>query len=266
MLTSTPAKPGFFAGIGCFLRGFRLINTAGLRRFVVIPLGINIVLFVLAIWFGISWVDAQIERLDIFITENTAAVMPWLANLAEWLKWILIPLATLVMLAILFYSFGLLANLIAAPFNGLLAQRVEDHLAGNHPDRDDSMPGIIGDIGAAFLSEFRKLFYFSVRAIPLLVLFIIPGVNIAAGLLWFLFSAWMSAIEYSDYPMGNHRVRFPDQKQTLKGNKPFALGFGTAAMTATMIPILNFTAMPVAVAGATAMWTGYWKDNMDAAD
>ncbi len=256
-------KPGFFTGIGCFLRGFRLISTAGLRRFVVIPLGINIALFSLAIWFGLSWIDNQIDRLGIFITESTAAFMPGLANLTEWLKWILIPLAILVILAMIFYTFTILANLIAAPFNGLLAKKVEDHLTGSRSDEGSGMTDTIRDIGGSFLSEFKKLFYFLVRAIPLLVLFTIPGINIAAGLLWFIFSAWMLAIEYGDYPMGNHSIHFTGQKQVLQGSKFFALGFGTATLIATMIPILNFIAMPVAVAGATTMWTDYWKGNMD---
>ncbi len=255
-------KPGFWAGIQYFLHGFSLINTAGLRRFVVIPLGINIILFSLAIWFGISWVDTQIDQLEIFIIENTAGSMQWLASLAEWLKWIFIPLATLVMLAIMFYTFSLLANLIAAPFNGLLAKKIEDHLTGMQSSGNGSMPDAIKDISGSFLSELRKLLYFLTRAIPLLILFIIPGVNIVAGFLWFIFSAWMLTIEYSDYSMGNHSVRFTDQRQVLKGNKFFALGFGTATMIATMIPILNFIAMPVAVAGSTAMWINYWKDSI----
>ena len=63
----------------------------------------------------------------------------------------------------------------------------------------------------------------------------------------------MLSIEYSDYPMGNHAMRFPDQRLTLKSNRMFALGFGCGTTAATMIPIINFFAMPVAVAGATAM-------------
>ncbi|MEZ5582290.1 MAG: hypothetical protein R3F37_05475 [Candidatus Competibacteraceae bacterium] len=43
---------------------------------------------------------------------------------------------------------------------------------------------------------------------PLLVLFVIPGVNVIAPLLWLVFGAWMLALQYADYPMGNHGLRF----------------------------------------------------------
>ncbi len=255
-------KPGFLAGAQYFLRGISLINTPGLRRFVIIPLSINIILFSLAIWFGIYWVDAQIDELEQFISENTPASLQWLADLAEWLKWILIPLAILVMLAIMFYTFALLANLIAAPFNSLLADQIEAHLTGSQHSGNSSALYIVKDIGPSLLSELRKLLYFLIRAIPLLMLFIIPALNIVAGLLWFIFSAWMLVIEYNDYPMGNHSIRFPDQRQALKSNRFFALGFGATTMAATMIPIINFITMPAAVAGSTAMWVDYWKDNI----
>ncbi len=255
-------KPGFIAGINYFLRGFKLIRAAGVRRFVIIPLTINIILFSGAIFFGISWVNDMVSDLEITLTADSEEGMQWLATLFDWFRWIIIPLATLVMLAVMFYTFTLIANLIAAPFNSLLAEKIEDHLAGTKVSNTGNMMDMLKDIGGSFLSEFRKLLYFALRAIPLLILFFIPGVNLIAGFLWFLFSAWMLAIEYSDFPMGNHSMRFPDQRQTLKGNKFFALGFGTATMTATMIPILNFVAMPVAVAGSTAMWVDHWKSNI----
>ena len=125
---------------------------------------------------------------------------------------------------------------------------------------------MLKDVGGSFVSEGRKLLYFLVRTIPFILLFflgfIFPPIGFIATLLWFFFSAWMLAIEYSDYPMGNHAMRFPDQRQTLKANRMFALGFGTATVAATMIPVVNFFAMPVAVAGSTAMWVDHWKDNI----
>ena len=36
--------------------------------------------------------------------------------------------------------------------------------------------------------------------------------------------------------------------------RPLALGFGLAALCMTLIPVVNFIAMPAAVAGATALW------------
>lgn len=255
-------KPGFIAGIKYFLRGFSLIKTAGVRRYVVVPLLINITLFIAALWFSISYIDSLVDGLKIEAGASSAEGIRWLNTAIEWISWVIIPLFILVFMAVTFYTFTLIANLIGAPFNSLLAEKIEDHLAGVSTASSGNILDTIKDISGSFVSEFRKLFYFVLRAIPLLILFFVPGVNVIAGFLWFLFSAWMLAIEYSDYPMSNHAMRFPDQRQTLQGNKLFALGFGTATTAATMIPIVNFFVMPMAVAGATAMWVEHWKDNI----
>jgi len=259
-------KPGFIAGIRYFMKGFSLIRAAGVRRFVIIPLLINAILFAGALWFGIAYIDNWIDSWKIRASADTAEGIQWLNNIIEWLSWIVIPLFVIAFMVMMFYTFTLIANLIGAPFNSLLAEKIEDHLAGISGAANGNMIDMLKDIGGSFISEFRKLLYFLLRALPLLALsllsFFFPPIGIVSGFLWFVFSAWMLTIEYSDYPMGNHFMRFPDQRLTLKGNKLFSLGFGCAATVATMIPIVNFLAMPVAVAGATAMWVGHWKDNI----
>ena len=73
-------------------------------------------------------------------------------------------------------------------------------------------------------------------------------------MIWFLFTAWMMAIEYGDYPMGNHDIIFKQQREKFADNRQLAFGFGTGVMLLTMIPVVNFLAMPVAVAGATRLY------------
>ena len=90
--------------------------------------------------------------------------------------------------------------------------------------------------------------------IPLLVLFVIPWVNLIAPFTWIAFSTWMLAISYVDFPMGNHRLGFAEQRQRLKKRRFAALGFGGATLVAVAIPFINFIAIPAAVAGATAFW------------
>jgi Uncharacterized protein involved in cysteine biosynthesis len=38
------------------------------------------------------------------------------------------------------------------------------------------------------------------------------------------------------------------------------LGFGGAILLIMTIPLLNFLTMPMAVAGATAMWVAQWSE------
>ena len=71
--------------------------------------------------------------------------------------------------------------------------------------------------------------------------------------MWLLFSAWMLALEYLDYPLSNHGRLFPHYRGALRQRRWLALGFGGAVLLLTLVPLLNFIVMPAAVAGATAL-------------
>jgi CysZ protein len=234
----------FRLGFNFLLSGFKLILKPGVRVYVLIPLLINSLLFAGVIIYGASTLDQLIDGL--------LKQWQWL----EWLTWLLWPLFVIISLTIVFFCFSIIANLIGAPFNGFLAAAVERLLTGNEIESDQSL-ALTKVIILAVKSEFQKLIYFIIRAIPLLILFIIPMVNVAAPLVWFLFTAWMLAIEYADYPMGNHDVDFKQLRQKLGANRQLAFGFGSGVMLLTMIPVVNFLAMPVAVAGATRMYVEY---------
>lgn len=237
-----------FAGIGYFFQGLRLITQPGLRRYVMIPLLINIVLFGGLMWLGF-------DQFEVFMNWLTPELPTWL----QWAAWLLWVVFTITALLILFFTFSLLANIVAAPFNGLLAEAVELHLTGEAMDGAGGWQKMLREIVPTIIDELRKLFYLLMWSLPFLLLFVIPVVNLIAPFIWLVFSAWMLAVEYADYPMGNHGLRSDEQKQRLGDKRLLALGFGGAATVATMIPVVNFLVMPAAVAGSTAMWVGQFK-------
>jgi len=229
-------------GLSYFLRGLRLTLQPGLRRYVLLPLAINVTGLAALIWYGVQ----MTERLGAWVE---SALPGWL----DWLAWLLWPLFVVAALLVVFFGFILLANLIAAPFNGLLAEAVERRLSGRGPP-----PGgwreLPREVIAGLGGELRKLGYFLPRALPLLLLFLVPGLNVAAPFLWFGFSAWFVALEYMDFPMGNHGIRFADQRRLLARRRLLGLGFGASVSVALMVPLLQFLVIPAAVAGATALW------------
>jgi len=234
-------------GASYLLRGLRLLNQPGIRRYAVIPALINMVLFVAVTVFVFT-------RMDTWVTNLMPALPPWL----QWLDWLVWAVAFVAAVVLSFFAVSLVANLVAAPFNEVLAERVEHHLSGRKA-RQEASP-LLSGLAAAVMNELRKLGYFSLRAAPLLVLYLIPGVNAAAPLVWLLFSAWMMAVEYVDYPMGNHGLDFHAQRRALSANRLTAMGFGGAVLTLTAVPVVNFIIMPAAVAGAAVMWVEELND------
>ena len=228
----------YLKGFGECFSGFSLIFLPGIRRFVIIPLTINIGLFTAAIYLLSQQMNQWIESL----------LPSWLS----WLEWLIWPLFALTTLLFVFYSFSLIANLIAAPFNSLLAARIENHLY-DKPIEYISNENFWKLTLRSVASEIHKIIYFIKWLIPLIILTLIPGVNLIAPLAWFIFTAWSFSLEYMDYPLSNHGLLFKEVRMYNRLQRMRALGLGSGIFIITSIPILNFLAMPVAVAGATKL-------------
>ena len=233
------------------LNGFSLIGEAKLRRYVAIPLLINVLVFAGLFWLATGWFADWMASFSWLNPDPES----WLATIVGPLLFLLKLLFGAAMLIIFAFTFSLVANLLAAPFNSLLAERVEAHLRGRPLSASsDSLRHVLASIPKVLGSEFAKLLYMLVRLLPILLLYLIPGVNIIAPFVSFVFGAWMLSLEYLDYPMGNHGFLFREIRSTVKRRRPIALGFGSAVTVMTAIPVLNLIAMPVAVAGATKLW------------
>jgi len=227
---------GFF---DCF-SGFGLLFRPGIKRFVIIPFIINLGLFSLAIKLFSDQLEIWLEKL----------LPGWLG----WLEWLIWPLFAIAMFLIVFYTFTVFANLIAAPFNSVLSAKIEALLTGKKPE-DINSDKFIKLIVRTLKSEIQKILYAIKWFIPLVIITIIPVVNIIAPFLWILFAAWFFALEYSDYPLANRGKFFDEVKSYNQKNRMRTLGLGTGVFIMTSIPVVNFFAMPIAVAGATKLTT-----------
>ncbi|MBY8258972.1 sulfate transporter CysZ [Vibrio fluvialis] len=236
------------SGLGYFFYGFDIAVSPGIRRFVLMPLLTNILLVGGALYYLFSHLDSWIND--------------WMGQIPDWLSWlsyILWPLLVITILATFSYFFSTLANFIAAPFNGLLAEKVEEKLTGKKVN-DDGVLTVVRDVPRIMAREWRKLVYVLPKAIGLFILLLIPALGQTLGsILWFIFTAWMLAIQYCDYPFDNHKVTFNDMRNSLKQKQGKAYTFGMLVSVLTTIPVVNLFVMPVAVCGATAMWVNEFR-------
>ena len=232
-------------GTQTLAKGIRMLNKPGIRAYAIIPLLINLILFAGLIWFGYQQFNPFVEWLMSFV--------PGFLDFLEWFIWLFF--ATLAAVT-LFFAFTPVANIIAAPFNALMSEKIEEMLTGK-PVRSNTtfLEMAIISIG----SQLRKLIYILLWTAALFLISIIPLVNFVAPALWVIFGSWLLSLEYLDYPMGNHDLNFNDQKNLLRQRRGLSLGFGGAVMIMTSIPVVNFFAMPVAVAAATVLWVEQLK-------
>ncbi len=227
-------------GTQAVARALSLLNKPGVRIYVIVPLMINFLLFGALVWYGYSQFNLLVEWLMSFV--------PAFLEFIEWLIWIFFGVLAAITV---FFSFTPIANIVAAPFNALMSEKIEIELTGKAVSSNISFARMAID---AIASQLRKLVYIMFWALGLFLVSLIPVVNLVAPVLWIVFGSWLLSLEYFDYPMGNHDLVFAEQKKRLGEQRGIALGFGGAVMIMTSIPIINFFAMPVAVAGATLLW------------
>ena len=240
------------SGVAYFTSGFSLIRIKGLKRFVFIPLAVNLLLFATAFYFLFGQIEMGIAYLINLIPE-------WLGWVQEALVYLLWPIAVISVLLVFALIFGTLANWIAAPFNGILAEKVERHLTGQDMG-DEGVLSLIKDVPRTLGREFSKFVWYLPRAAVFFLIFLF--VPVFGQIIWFLFSAWMQAIVYCDYPYDNHKVPFNRMRLHLGQHKGRAMTFGMMVNIFSLIPVVNFIVMPVAICGATAMWVNELREEM----
>ncbi|MGM0782479.1 MAG: sulfate transporter CysZ [Pseudomonadota bacterium] len=225
-------------------RGTRLVYTRGLRRYVFAPILVNLLVYSTMLGYVVTnfggWLDAWM-----------AMVPGWLG----WLEWLIWPLFVISLLLIVFFTFTLVTHLIAAPFYGFLAAKVEVVATGRPPLDDRGLARAAVD---ALGRELVKLAYILPRALLLFIVSWIPGLNLVAPLLWALFSAWVMAITYLDYPMDNNQVSFADMRRRLARRWWPTLTYGGWVTLITWVPLANLFLLPGAVAAAVLMWERHY--------
>lgn len=217
--------------VSCLLKGVKLLAHPGLRQFLLIPVAINVLLYSIMLFLGYHYVGELIEQFT----------PSWL----QWLSWVLWPLFFISFFIVGFFTFTVFANILSAPFYGKLAAKTLVITGGQTVDVIEQ------PVTKVVSAELRRAGYFVSRALPLLIVSIIPGVNLLAPFLWGFFGAWGVALEYLAYPLENEGVLFGEQRQLVKGVKLGALSFGGLVALGLTLPVVNIIVAPVAVIAAT---------------
>ena len=217
--------------IGYLIKGLQLLTSTSLRKFIWIPILINVVLYSAALVLGYYYLNDLIAQ--------------FIPSWVHWLNWILWPLFLISFFIAGFFTFTVLANLLASPFYGRLSTETR-LLIGEQLEAVKEPP-----FTQVIKAECKRAGYLLSRAIPLVIISMIPGVNVIAPFLWALFGAWGMALEYLAYPLEAEGLLFEEQQQTLKSIRLGALSFGGVAAMGLTIPFVNIIVAPAAVIGAT---------------
>jgi len=233
-LTEKSNNPAY--AVDCFLQGLKLLGKAELRKYLIVPIAINFILYSVAFALGYYYISDLIAHF----------IPSWLS----WLEWLIWPLFFMSFSIVGFFSFTILANLIASPFYSQLSAKTVEIISGQANTIEEQA------LSKVIWSEITRLTYLVSRMLPLLLLFIIPGINLIAPFLWALFGAWGIGLEFMAYPLENQGLLFKQQKQDAKSRRIGVLSFGGLTLVGLSIPVINLIVAPAAVIGATVYFYG----------
>lgn len=247
---------GVVKPVAGFVRGFSypfraprfLLKHPGLLRFVAIPFAINLLIFSLAVYFGIDLFNHLLAQ---YLPQGDA----WYLALLYYLAWSVAALLTAV---VVFFSFTVVGNLLASPFNELLSERIEGLVLGDGPEKPFAVRVFLGETGRSMLTELKKQLFFIGGMLLLLLINLVPAFGpLAYAVLAPLFTLFFLVIEYLGFVLTRKQVSLGRQQRYALGRPLLMAGFGSAVFCLLAIPLLQFFCIPLAVCGATLLWCDF---------
>lgn len=243
MVVAQKGVRGFVLGFFSLLNAFRFVSkNPSLYKYIAIPFIINIVVFCGSVYWGFGLfgdlVGQYLAPYDTWYWHIVAAAVKLLA--------------ALITLVVVFFTFTVVGNLIAAPFNDLLSEKTEELLTGRLNEEPFSIRQVLVDLWRVMKDEVRKMSIFIVLMILILGFNLLPGVGSALyALCSVVVTVFFLIVEYTGYVFSRKHLGFKEQRQFIFANKMSTLGFGLAVMCMLFIPFIQFCTIPLAVVAAT---------------
>ncbi len=236
----------FGQGLLAVFQGLAFLwRNRGLWKYMWIPFFINVLLF---FSLGALFVALFPGLIQLLLPSGDA----WYWSILRLLLWAV----GSALLAILFLlTFTVAGNIIAGPFNDVLSEKVEEMVRGIPSRPSSGLKKQIADVGRTALEEVKRLAFYLLGALVLLLWNLIPGAGqvlfVVTNGIWTLL---FLALEFGDYYLLRHWIRFRIRWSHIWSQRWASLGFGAGAALLLMIPLLNLLLIPAAVTGGTLLW------------
>lgn len=234
----------FIRGMHYFILGLSHLTAKGLKRFIVLPIIFNCLLFIGLFYFSYNYLYAY--------THYYISLLPaWL----HFLNWLFLILLFVSFFLLFFVTFTVFFNLIVSPFNGLLAEKAQRLFYQSDIPTSSFLHATLRSIKR----QGKFLCYFLPRFLGMIILFFIPLIHPIYPFLWFLFNSWILSIQYQDFVMDNNLVSFDKMKEKIQDKAMLSFGFGACINITSIIPFINLIALPAAVIGSVFLYSNEYK-------
>lgn len=233
-------------GAGYFRRGAGfLADHPRLWSLVAAPLAITALLVGAGAWLALSRFDDLVR-----------ALMPMPSGWLGTVLWTVLYVLAVSSVALAgYFLFFAAAALIAAPFNELLSEAVEEIVTGR-ASPPLSLRRFARDLGLTLAHESRKIFHYLLLTLLLTAAgFFIPGIGwliqlIGGGLV----TARFCAYDALDVALARRGWSFARKNEFIRKHRGLAFGLGGAVGLLLLVPIANLLALPIGAVGGTLLF------------
>ncbi len=223
----------FATGVEGYLRGVRwLVKRPAILVLLLVPLLFGILAFAGGMWAFWSLGNGWLTKL----------LMTWFSSWNDHWAW---ELAYVIVKALMWFSVlmvclvGAVAvmGIFSSPIYELISSKIETDLLGEskHVVPWSNLPRLL--VGEAFKSMI-------VTIVPI-ILMLVPGVNLVAGLV----AAFLLGWDFYDYPLARRGWSFSARWRFVRSEFWTVLGFGIWLV----IPVVQILIVPMAIAGGTIL-------------
>lgn len=212
------------------------------------PIIINMIIYGSVFFFTYNWILGSADNwLGI---EGTEA--------GFWMKFLhtaVLIIGFLILLFVCYLLFMTVGNLVTAPFNEEISQRVEEIVTGGVGHKmgfwEDALTSIKGEAQKIAFYLSILLFIFAMNIIP------VVG-SVVSTIVGTVFSFFYNALDFLDFPMTRKKMKFRHKLKVVKEGGMVTYGFGCAAFLMMFLPVVNVFMKPMLVAAGTSLY--YEKD------
>lgn len=212
-----------------------------LRRFILIPLLVNIAIFLIAIA-SFTWLDHLLmSRLTSMLGTG------WWVPLLTWVLGIILFIAFGAGMTL---SFTFLANLIGGIFFETLSQRTENRLTSNNVSAPEG--SLFSMLYRNIREEIKGMLFFLLVWIGLLAVFFIPVIGqLLFPIVSFVWAAIGMSFEFIGPMAERHGWLFKEKQAFIRQHLIESIALGSSVFLMAMIPVVNLAFMPFAVVAGT---------------
>jgi len=180
----------------------------------------------------------------------------WVIESAAWywtiLYYTLLLPFFLIIIALTLFAIMILSQVVNAPFNTLLSEKVEELYTGK---KFKSELSFFGQIKHDVLYELKKLLFFIILLVIPLPLWFIPVIG--GGIYTFVSSVilmYTLTFDFLDYPMERDMLNLKHRRIMIFKRPGIWLGYGGLMFLIFFIPLLNIVVWPILITSGTLLY------------